>query len=134
MRTQKRIKIEVQKKDHRRTCVRDITFLATRLPFLCQFLLLSSSTPSPFPSDVRAEWLNTWYWYGWYSVWLYHEWIAEIMKISCNLRLVGWHLLECDINFRPNFSFSCSGYDLKLIKKSQTKVLNKNKILQTRCW
>ena len=41
--------------------------------FLCYFLLLSSSTLSPFPTDVRAEWSDTKYYYRWYSVWFYHE-------------------------------------------------------------
>ena len=48
-------KIELQKKIHREICVRDITFLTARSPFYA-FLLLSSSTPSPFPNDALAEW------------------------------------------------------------------------------
>ena len=48
-------KIELQKKVHGRISVRDITFLTTRRPFYV-FLLVSSSTPSPFPSDAFAEW------------------------------------------------------------------------------
>ena len=48
-------KIELQKKVHRRICARYITFLTARSPFYV-FLLLSSSTPSPFPNDVLAEW------------------------------------------------------------------------------
>ena len=36
--------------------------------------------------------------------------------------------------FRLYFSFNRSDFDLTLIKKSHTKVLIKNKILQTRCW
>ena len=38
-------KNELQKKVHRRICMRDINFLAARPPFLCHFLLLFSSTP-----------------------------------------------------------------------------------------
>ena len=49
-------KAELQKKVHRSICVRDITFLSALSPFYV-FLLLSLSTPSPFPSDTLAEWL-----------------------------------------------------------------------------
>ena len=43
-------KIELQKKVHRRICVRDITFLTARSPFYA-FLLFSSSV-RPLPSQV----------------------------------------------------------------------------------
>ena len=49
-------KIELQKKVHRGICVRDITFLNASYPFHA-LLLLSSSTPSPFPNDALTEWL-----------------------------------------------------------------------------
>ena len=45
--------IELQKKVHRRIYVRDITFLTARSPFY-DFLLLSSSTLTPFPSDAMG--------------------------------------------------------------------------------
>ena len=48
-------KIELQKKVHRRICVRGTTFLTARSPFY-EFLLRSSSTPSPFPSGALREW------------------------------------------------------------------------------
>ena len=35
--------------------MRDITFFSTR-PLFYVFLLVSLSTPSPFPSDALAEW------------------------------------------------------------------------------
>ena len=47
-------KIELQKKVHRRIYVRDTTFLTAPSPFDA-FLLLPSSTPSPFPSDALAK-------------------------------------------------------------------------------
>ena len=53
MRNQEGIKIELQKKVHRRICVRDITFLTARSPFyviFCCFLHLL-----PFLGDVLAE-------------------------------------------------------------------------------
>ena len=51
------IKIESQKKVHRRICVRGITFLTARPPsFLCHFVLVSSSTLCPLLSDVLDEW------------------------------------------------------------------------------
>ena len=67
-------KIELHKKVHKRVCVRDITALTARSPFFV-FLLLSSSTPSHFPSYALAEWpLQRYiYNYDWYSVWWYHE-------------------------------------------------------------
>ena len=46
----------ITKKVHRRICLRDITFLVACPPFYVTFLLLSLSTPSPFQSDVLAEW------------------------------------------------------------------------------
>ena len=49
-------RLSYRKKVHRGICVRDITFLTARSPFHA-FLLLSSSTPSPFPNDGLAEWL-----------------------------------------------------------------------------
>ena len=45
----------VSKKVCRRTYVRDITFLTTRSLFYV-FLLLSLSSPFPFPSDILAAW------------------------------------------------------------------------------
>ena len=48
-------KIELQKKVRRGICVRDIAFVTARYPFYA-FLLLSSSTPSPFPNDTLAQW------------------------------------------------------------------------------
>ena len=50
-----KVDIELQKKVHRGICVRDITFLTARSPFNA-FLLLSSSTPFPFPNDALVEW------------------------------------------------------------------------------
>ena len=50
MRNQERIKIELQKKDQRRICVRGVTFFIIRLPFyviFCCFLCLL-----PPPSQV----------------------------------------------------------------------------------
>ena len=49
----RRKEIELQKKVHRRICVRDITFLSARSPFYV-FLLFSSSSLSPFASDTMA--------------------------------------------------------------------------------
>ena len=47
MRNQKRIKIELQKKDHRRICVRDITLLAAQLPFYVIFCCFFRLLPPP---------------------------------------------------------------------------------------
>ena len=54
MRNQEEIEIELQKKVHRRICVRAITFLTARPPFyviFCFHLRLL-----PFPSDILIEW------------------------------------------------------------------------------
>ena len=52
MRNQEGIKVELQKKVHRRICMRDITFLTAGAPFYasvcCLIRLLS------FPSDVHG--------------------------------------------------------------------------------
>ena len=87
-------KIELQKKAQRRICVRNITFLTTRHPFyviFCCFLRLL-----PLASQVsyllNGSYKDIWNCYGSYSVWWYHDWTVENMKISCNLILAGWHL------------------------------------------
>ena len=46
---------ELHDKPRRKDWVRDITLLTARFPSYV-FFLLSSSTPSPFPSDALAEW------------------------------------------------------------------------------
>ena len=50
------------------------------------------------------------------------------MKLSYNLTVAGWYLWEYVILLYIFFSFSCSEYDLPLIKKSNT--LNYNSFLQ----
>ena len=57
MRNQGGIKLELLKKVNRRICVRNITFLTERTLFYAFFLLLSSSTPFSFRSDVIIEWM-----------------------------------------------------------------------------
>ena len=49
-------KIELQKKVHRRICVRDITFLTTRTPFYVFLLLSMSFRLLPAPSQVTHLW------------------------------------------------------------------------------
>ena len=120
MRNQVGIKIELQKKVHRRICVRIITFLTARPPFyvtFCCFLPLLLP-PSQVTYLLHGPYKDTWYCYGLYSVRWYHEWTVENMKIFCNLILAGWH--KNVIYFRLCFSFSCSGCNLTLIKKSHT--------------
>ena len=128
MRKQKGIKIELQKKIHRRICVRVITFLTTHpLSYVtfCWFLRLLSSLPKR-----RTCWMapikihNTAM--GGNSVWWYREWTVEntkISRISCSLILA-----KNVIYFRLCFSFSCSRFDLILIKNSHT--LNSYSFLQ----
>ena len=47
---------KLQRKVHRRTCIRDINLFDCTSSFLCNFWLLSSSTPCPYSSDVLTEW------------------------------------------------------------------------------
>ena len=80
-----RRKVWVSEKIYRKICGRGINFLTALLPFyliLCCFLclLLSSSQVTYLLNGP----------YGWCSVWWYHEWKVEHMKISCNLIVAGW--------------------------------------------
>ena len=109
--------------------------------FLCHFLLLSLSTLSPFPSDVTPEWplqryiILLWVVFcvmiSWVSGWKYENILKFNTSWLTSLRI--WYY------FRLCFSFSCSGYDLTIIKKSHT--LNWYSFLQkfllktkTCCW
>ena len=146
MRNQEAMKIQLQKKVHKRICVKDIPFLATRPPFhyvICCFLCLLLS---PFQ---RTCLLNSAYKdtsYGWYSLSRYHEWTVENMKISCNLKLAELVDISKNVVLFPDFVLvsvvlaSCS--NLTLIKKSLTlncylllqKLLWKTKNLKPPCW
>ena len=123
IRNQEWVKIELQKKVHRRGCVRDITFLTARPPcFLCHFFLLNGPKKDT-------------YCYVWYSAW-YRKYEILLQFNTSSLASLGtWYYL------RLFSSFNCSAYDLTLIIKSH--ILNyyllllkflKNKNLQTRCW
>ena len=112
MRNQKR-KIELQKIVHRKICARGITFLTARCT-------VSPSTPSPFLSDVLAEWplLR-------YRILL---WVVFCVAISRVNGRKYENLLQFNTSwlaslkkrcFRLCFSFYCSGYELILIKKSR---------------
>ena len=97
-------------------------FFECKSSFLCQCLLLSSSTPSPFPSDVLAEWLLQRY--------IIFLWVVFCVMISWVNSRKYENLLQFQTSwlaslrmwycFRICFSFSCSGYDLTLVKKSHT--------------
>ena len=49
-------KIELQKKKYVEEIVCGTSFFDCTPSFLCNLLLLSLSSPSPFPSDVLVEW------------------------------------------------------------------------------
>ena len=83
--------------------------------FLYHFLLLSSSTPSPFPSDVLAEWLL--YGYIFTGGILCDDIMSERLKILKSLFQFNSSWLAF---LRLYFSWSCSGYDLTLIKENHT--------------
>ena len=127
-------KIELHIKVHRRIYVRDIIFwLHALLPM--SFLLLSLSTPSPFPSDLLAEWPL-------------YRYIILLRVVFCVM--ISWVNGQNAIWLAPLrawyyvrlcFSCRCSGYDHTLIKKSHKlncysllqKFLLKTKNSQTRC-
>ena len=108
--------------------------------FLCQFLLLSSSTPSSFPSEVLAEWpLQRYTILLWVvfcvMIWVNSQKYENLFQFNTSwlASLRTWYILDF------SFSVSCSDYDLTLMKKSHikflflifAKVLIKNKNLQT---
>ena len=67
MRNLEGIKIELQKKVHRRICVRDITFLTARPPFYVTFCRLLPP-PSQVTYLLNGPYKDTKYCYGWYTV------------------------------------------------------------------
>ena len=113
-------KIKLQKKVHRRICIRDIDFFDCTSSFLCHFLLLSSSTTCPFLSEVLAEsplwryiillWVVFCVITSWVNCWKYENLLQFNTSWLASLRT--W------LYFRHCFSFSCSGYDFMLIKKA----------------
>ena len=56
MRNQEEIKIELQKKVHRRICVRNITFLIAHPPFYVIFCCFLRLLPPPAQLMQVAEW------------------------------------------------------------------------------
>ena len=98
-------KIQFQKKEIEFVWVRNV-FDCTP-SFLCHSLLLSWSTPFPFPSDVLTQWL--------YGDVLCDDIMSKQSKIWKSLAIY-----YSMYYFRLCFSFSCSGYDLTLTKKSNT--------------
>ena len=88
MRNEEGIKIELQKKVHRRICVRDITFLTARLPFYIISCCLIRLLPSQETYLLNGPNKDT-YCYGWYSVWCQkYENILQFNTILTNLFLV----------------------------------------------
>ena len=76
MRNQEGIKIELQKKVHRRICVKDITFLTARSPFYVIFVAFFIYSPSIKVHNIVMDGILL---------------DVENMKISCYLILAGWH-------------------------------------------
>ena len=108
-RYQEGIKIELQKKVHWRTCVRDITFLTARPPFYVIIFFFVFFFVFFFAFFVYSFHLPKWrtYWMAPIKIhdivmdsihsWRYHEWTVKNMKIFCGLILAGCHLQESDI-------------------------------------
>ena len=115
-----------QKKDHWRTCVRNITLLTTRLYVIFVALFVYSL---PFPKGRTC----------WMARYIILVWVAFCVMISwvngpkCeNLLQFNTSWLESPRTwyyFKLCFSFSCSSYDLTLIKKSHTRGHKKNQNL-----
>ena len=110
--TKKGTKIELQKKYMEEFVWGHHLFWLQAL--LCHYMLLYSSSPLP---KWRTCWMAPIKIYNIAMVGILCN--VENMKVSCNLILAGWHLQERDIILDFwTFSFSCPGYDLKLIIKS----------------
>ena len=71
-------------------------FLTARPPFCVTFCYFFPA-PSQVTQLLNRPYKDTKYCYVWYSVWWYHEWTVENMKISCHLILADWNLQERDI-------------------------------------
>ena len=113
-------KIKLQKKVHRITCIRDINLFDCTSFFLRHFLLLLLSTPCPYPSEVFAEWpLQRYIILLWVVFCVITLW-AKGWKYKNDLQFnTSWLTsLRTWLCFIHCFSFSCSGYDGILIKKS----------------
>ena len=86
--------------------------------FLCQFILISSSTAYPFPSDVIAKW-PLWIYIG--GILCDVSWVNGRKHENLSKLNTSWLTsIRTWYYFKLCFSFSCSGYDLILIKKSHT--------------
>ena len=118
MRNQEEIKIELQKKVNTRICVKDNTFLTAPLlsmSFFVAFFVYSLPLPKR-----RTCWMVT--------IKIRHIAMGDILRDDImSERSKTWKFLQFStswlaslILFRLCFSVSCSGYDLTLIKKSQT--------------
>ena len=114
-------KIELQKKLHRRICVRDITFLTAHPPFyatFCCFLRL-------FPRPLLPKWrICRMALIKLHNIAIVGFVCDDIMNEQSKM-LMQFHTswlasLRTRYYFRLCFSFICSGYDFTLIKKSQT--------------
>ena len=124
MRNQEGIKIELQKKVHRRICVRGITFLTARHFFYAIFFCILHLHP-PFSQVTYL--LN-----GLYKKYIILRWLVLCVMIPWVNDQKYDSLLQFNTSwlaslrtwyyFRLYFSFSCSGCDLTLIKK--THILN----------
>ena len=128
MRDQEGIKIELQKKGHRKICVRDIKLLAAS-PHSMSFLLPYSSTTLP---KWRTYWITPTKIYTAMGCILSN---VENMKNSCNLIISGWHLWERNI-ILDFFGFRYSSCDLIIIKSHTLNCCSflLRHLLKTKCY
>ena len=86
------------------------------------FLLLSSSTPSPFPSDVLAEWpLWRYIVLLWVEFCVMRSWVNSQKYENLPQFNPSWLAsLRTWCYLRLCFRFSCSEYDLTFIKRNHT--------------
>ena len=112
--------------------------------FLCHFMLLSLSSLSLFPIDVLAECcLQRYIILQWLVFCVMIPWVNGRKNDNLFQFNTSWlTYLGMWYYFRLCVRFSCSGYDLILIKNSHTlncysffkKFLLKKKLTQTFCW
>ena len=119
---QEEIKIELQKKLHRRIHVRDITsWFKPSFPY--HFLLLSSSTPSSSQVTylLNGPYIKRYSVLLWVLFCVMVSWVKGQKHENVFQFNTSWLAsLKMQYYFRLSFSFSCSGYDVTFIKSSHT--------------
>ena len=122
MRSQEEIKIELQKKVHRRICMRAITFLTAHPPFYVIFCCLLYLLP--FPSNVLIEWPQKTYILLWvvFCVMSKNETILQF-NTSCLASLRMWYYFRhflASVVWPMSHILNCYSFLLKFLSKTKT--------------